>query len=128
MRVVTKQPFGNGNHTEVVLEAGSRGVKNKWMFAFTDGLDPSGGKRDTEGQLLCEGPLLKIANSGTNKLRWFRLTNKNLAYYREESGEHMASVDLEHVLVVSTNGLFFSSRFVHRGERRKYKNKLEGAG
>lgn len=105
---MTKKPFGSGNHTEMVLEATSRAAKNKWLYALKEGQDPSGGQRATEGTLICEGPLLKIAHSGSNKTRWFCLTDKNLAYFKEEGGELMASVHLEHILLICNNGWWVS--------------------
>jgi hypothetical protein len=35
MRVITHTPFGSGNHTEMVLEAPDRPVKNKWFYKLT---------------------------------------------------------------------------------------------
>jgi hypothetical protein len=54
--------------------------------------------------LFCEGPLLKLARSGSNQVRWFQLYADRLAYYAEEGGDLLATVKLDLVLAIYGGG------------------------
>lgn len=90
----------------MTLEAPNRKVKTKWIkslkAAESTGKPP---QSDLPGELKAEGYITKLAPFGSsNRTRWFKLTDKKLALYKEEEGEEMASIELEHITTVGTEG------------------------
>lgn len=103
MRVITKAPFGSSNTTEVrsaqhglrandlawpcppphtplhfrpqmILEAPNQRIKMRWLHAFRQEENPSGGFRGAEGIKLAEGYLTKMQPVGTtSKVEWHGL-------------------------------------------------------
>lgn len=105
MRVITKAPFGASNSTEMMLEASHHRVKERWLHAFKQEDNTSGGFRSYEGELLAEGYLTKVQPVGTtSKTRWFVLTDRHLGYYKEEGHDIMGNVALGNITVVTLHG------------------------
>ena len=103
---------------EMLLEAPNVSVKNKWLHAFRREEDPSGGFRGQHGRLLAECYLVKVQPMGTtSKTRWFVLTDRHFSYFKEEGGEMMGSVLLEHITTVSLNTGDFKTFRVVSNER-----------
>eukprot|EP00050_Salpingoeca_kvevrii_P006256 m.288312 g.288312 ORF g.288312 m.288312 type:complete len:395 (+) comp11947_c0_seq1:115-1299(+) len=106
IRVVTVSPMGTSSSNEVLLEAGNAKIKNRWMQAFKQKENLSGGIREQEGDnVLVEGYLVKVQSGvSSNKTRWFCLTDQTFAYYREECGELMGSVPVDKITTLSAPG------------------------
>eukprot|EP00051_Salpingoeca_urceolata_P035912 m.31975 g.31975 ORF g.31975 m.31975 type:complete len:502 (-) comp9895_c0_seq2:273-1778(-) len=101
-RVTTKAPFGASRNNEMLLEAGSLGIKEKWLRALSMDASETQGFSSDRAELYVEGPLVKVQPLGTsNTTRWFRVTEKKLAYFKEEAGEELGSIPHEFVRQVT---------------------------
>ena len=92
-RLATAEPFGASKTHEMVLEAHSPKVKQKWLSAMRTNTTQFNGFSSNRAELIVECYLLKVQPFGTiNTTRWFRLTAKKFAYYGDEAGEELGSV------------------------------------
>lgn len=64
-RIVTREAFGTGNHTELIIEAPNQRIKNRWLFNLRQEENSGGGFRGHEGRLMVEGALIKVQPVGT---------------------------------------------------------------
>jgi len=99
--VRTKQAFGATGGTDMLLEAKNAKIKAKWLLSLRKIPGSSRGVDGDEGRLYAEGYLNKLQPFGSmNRIRWFSLTEKRLAYYTQECEEVMAAVHCDNIAVV----------------------------
>lgn len=104
-RIITREPFGQSNKTEMVLEAPNHAVKNKWVHFLKGDRNTGGGARELEGKMIVEGYLTKVQPMGSSsKERWFMCTTEVFAYCKEEAGELMGSVPLSNITSIGPTG------------------------
>lgn len=104
-RLATAEPFGASKTHEMVLEAHSPKVKQKWLSAMKTDATQFNGFSSNRAELIVECYLLKVQPFGTiNTTRWFRLTAKKFAYYTDEAGEELGSVPFEFVSAITVLG------------------------
>ena len=106
-RLNTAEPFGASQTHEMVIEADNARVMQKWLVAMKKdaSLVNSVGFSSNRAELIMECYLLKVQPFGVlDTTRWFRLTTKKFAYFKDEAGEELGSVPFEYVAAVTVIG------------------------
>eukprot|EP00035_Acanthoeca_spectabilis_P024267 m.453084 g.453084 ORF g.453084 m.453084 type:complete len:278 (-) comp20434_c0_seq1:107-940(-) len=105
--ITTTVPFGKSNMLEMVLEAPSETVRERWesslgmlqLQKMDGGPVAFGSDEDT---LVAEGYLIKVQESllALSRTRWFCLTRARFSYFSEEGGEFIAYCPLDNITYV----------------------------
>ncbi|XP_065835446.1 uncharacterized protein [Oscarella lobularis] len=96
-KIAQREPMEGSERTRMLLDAKTVPEKRKWTTKLLETIRLS---HSPEENLICEGPLTKLRFA--NRLRWFCLTNRTLAYFTENGGRLLAEINLENIEAIKS--------------------------